>query len=70
MSSIRWCRCLRSGENGDLPARHAPDDGEAEVEQRQQHDDDRQQDRDERTEQLRPAELVVVADHRRVEDAR
>ena len=45
-----------------LARAHAPDDGEPEVEERNEHDDDRQQDRDERAEQLRAAELVVVAD--------
>ena len=39
MSSSRWCRCLRSALNGDLPAPQPTDHRQPEVEQR--HDEDR-----------------------------
>ena len=53
-----------------LALAHPSDDRESEVEQRQEHHDHREQDRDERAEQLGTAELVVVADDRGVEVCR
>ena len=52
-ASSRWCRCMRSGWNGDLPGADAPDDGQPHVEQRQQQHRERQQHRQERGEPLR-----------------